>query len=255
MDQALQGLEGYRKIVDDIVIYDNTLEEHVTHVRQFLQRCRERNITLNAEKFIFGQERVTFAGLQLSAGGYSLDKKIVQAIQEFPVPASRTDLRSFVGLVNQLSSSSSAITAILEPLRPLLKTKNVFVWDTAHEEAFTKAKAAIMSPLVLDFFDPTRETRVCTDASRKGLGFVCQQFDGSSWRLIYAGSQCLTAAESRYAIIELEMLGVNFAVRKCRMFVEGLQSFKIITDHAPLVPIINKHRLDEIENPRLQRLR
>ena len=51
------------------------------------------------------------------------------------------------------------------------------------------------------------------------------------------------------------MLGVNFAVRKCRMFLAGLQKFRVITDHAPLVPIINNHRLDEIENPRLQRLR
>ena len=38
------------------------------------------------------------------------------------------------------------------------------------------------------------------------------------------------------------------------MFLAGLQQFKVITDHAPLVPIINSHRLDEIENPRLQRL-
>ena len=31
--------------------------------------------------------------------------------------------------------------------------------------------------------------------------------------------------------------------------------FTVITDHNPLVPILNSHRLDEIENPRLQRLR
>ena len=35
----------------------------------------------------------------------------------------------------------------------------------------------------------------------------------------------------------------------------GMQQFDMITDHNPLLPIINHHRLDEIENPRLQRLR
>ena len=35
----------------------------------------------------------------------------------------------------------------------------------------------------------------------------------------------------------------------------GLQHFQVVTDHNPLVPILNSHRLDEIENPRLQRLR
>ena len=29
----------------------------------------------------------------------------------------------------------------------------------------------------------------------------------------------------------------------------------VVTDHNPLVPILNNHRLDKIENPRLQRLR
>ena len=35
----------------------------------------------------------------------------------------------------------------------------------------------------------------------------------------------------------------------------GLQHFHIVTDHNPLIPILNSHCLDKIENPRLQRLR
>ena len=35
----------------------------------------------------------------------------------------------------------------------------------------------------------------------------------------------------------------------------GLPHFKILTDHNPLLSILNNKRLDEIENPRLQRLR
>ena len=29
----------------------------------------------------------------------------------------------------------------------------------------------------------------------------------------------------------------------------------VVTDHHPLIPILNNHRLDKIENPRLQRLK
>ena len=64
----------------------------------------------------------------------------------------------------------------------------------------------------------------------------------------------MTDTETRYAVIELEMLGVAWAARKCRDFLIGLQHFTVVTDHNPLVPILNSHRLDEIENPRLQRL-
>ena len=68
-------------------------------------------------------------------------------------------------------------------------------------------------------------------------------------------SRFLSDAESRYATIELELLAVVWAVTKCKVFLAGLQHFYIITDHNPLVPILNTRRLDEIENPRLQRLK
>ena len=42
---------------------------------------------------------------------------------------------------------------------------------------------------------------------------------------------------------------------KCHTFLVGLQHFQVVTDHNPLIPILNNHRLDEIENPRLQCLR
>ena len=73
--------------------------------------------------------------------------------------------------------------------------------------------------------------------------------------LVQAGSRFLSSAESRYAIIEVELLAVAWAVSKCNVFLMGLQHFQIITDRNPLIPIVNSHRLDEIENPRLQRLR
>ena len=42
---------------------------------------------------------------------------------------------------------------------------------------------------------------------------------------------------------------------KWRLFLAGLPTFSIFTDHKPLIPILNSKQLDEIENPRLQRLR
>ena len=56
-------------------------------------------------------------------------------------------------------------------------------------------------------------------------------------------------------MIELEMLAVSWAIAKCRLFLAGLQHFHIVTDHNPLISILNTRRLDEIENPQLQRLK
>ena len=215
----------------------------------------ERQIILNTDKWVYARPEVDFAGFHLSGDGYSIDNSNVTAISRFPQPANRTDLRSFVGLVNQLSSCTPSIAGLLGPLRPLLSTKNEFLWSAASTDAFESVKQSLSSAPILSFFDPRRDTRLCTDASRQGLGFVLQQLVGETWVLVQAGSRFLSDAESRYAVIELEMLAVSWAISKCRLFLAGLPQFIVITDHHPLVPILNTHRLDEVENPRLQRLK
>ena len=42
------------------------------------------------------------------------------------------------------------------------------------------------------------------------------------WRLITSGSRFLTPAESRYAMIELEALAMHWAVKKCRVYLAGM---------------------------------
>ena len=203
----------------------------------------------------FGQPQVTFAGFILSADGYKVDSSITDAISRFPTPSNRTNLRSFFGLVNQLSASTSAVAGLLAPLCPLLSTKNEFVWAPEHNQTFDNAKKSLMTAPTLAFVDASKPTRLCTDASRQGLGFILQQKVEDRRVLIQAGSRFLTDPESRYAVIELELLAVVWAMSKCNIFLAGSPHFTVMTDHHPLIPILNSHRLDKIENPRLQRLK
>ena len=52
MDEAFATLIGYCRIVDGVVIYDSEInhDQHTDYVRQFLQRCAEKRITLNIGK-------------------------------------------------------------------------------------------------------------------------------------------------------------------------------------------------------------
>ena len=252
MAKAFARLTGYCRIVDDVVIYDSDTTQHIDHVRQFLQRRAERQITLNTDKWEFAQSKVTFARFIVSEQGYCTDRSITDAISSFLTPANRTDLHVFFGLANQLSASTAMLTNLLAPMRPLLSTKNEFTWLPDLDHAFTTAKKALTSAPTVSFFDPEKTTRLCADASHQGLGFVLQQ---KSWALIQAGSRFLSDTKSRYAIIELEILAVSWVITKCKLFLAGLPHFTVLTDHHPLVPILNNHRLDEVENPRLQRLK
>ena len=258
MDEALQGMPPfYRKVVDDVVIFSSSLEEHIQHVREFLSRCEERGISLNLGKLQLAKRSVKFAGFVVSGEGYGPNPQLTEALSAFPTPRNISDLRSFFGLVNQLASFVDNIAELMEPLRPLLKPRNIFKWEDHHQEAFQKMKTNLTSVPTLGFFDPTRPTTLATDASRKkGLGFILRQADADGkWHVIQAGSRFLSDAESRYATIELEALAVCWALEKCQLFVGGLPNVEVLTDHRPLVPILNCKTLDEVANPRLQRLK
>jgi hypothetical protein len=83
------------------------------------------------------------------------------------------------------------------------------------------------------------------------MGFLLKQKGiDAQWKVIQAESRFLLSTESRYAMIELECLAAAWGMHKCRHFLEGLPSFELVTDHKPLIPI-----LDKLDNPRLLRLR
>lgn len=183
---------------------------------------------------------ITFTGFILSEEGYQIDRSITKAISRFPTPSNHTDLRSFFGLMNQLSASTDSVATLLAHSAPSLVQRVNFVWSADHYRAFSTAKESPTMAPTLSFFDASKPTCLCTDASRQGLGFILQQkANDNKWVLIQAGSRFLTDPESLYAVIELELLTVTWAITKCRMFLAGLPQFRVLTDHHSLIPILN----------------
>lgn len=90
MVEALEGLSGYHRIVDDIIIYDKDPQQHIEHVRQFLQRCKDKKISINRDKWQFCQRQVKFAGFHLIPEGYQVDSSIMAAITQFPTLVTHT---------------------------------------------------------------------------------------------------------------------------------------------------------------------
>jgi len=254
-DEALVGLEGVVKLVDDILVQAPSRETLLRRVEDVLRRCQAHNIALSANKLEIGQT-VKFAGHIVTAEGVKPDPARLTAISEFPSPQDLTGLRSFLGLANQLGSYIPELAALSAPLRPLLKKGNAWVWTVEHQAAFEKMKAALCSPAVVKYFDPTLPSFILTDASRTGLGFALVQRDEDGRNhLIMCGSRSLTPAETRYAPVELECLGVVYALQKCEFYIRGApNAFQVITDHKPLVGVFDKP-LGDTANPRLLRLR
>ena len=141
------------KGVDDILVYDQDFSTHLQRIHKRLTRCRKSGITLNRDKFVVATPSATICGYTLSREGISADRDKVSEIRDFPTPTNLTDLRSVLGLVNQLAKFIPDIAAAAQPLHPLMSPKRAFAWTTDHQEAFRRVKAALISPPVLAPFD------------------------------------------------------------------------------------------------------
>ena len=65
----------------------------------------------------------------------------------------------------------------------------------------------------------------------------------------------MSRTESNYAAIEGEALAVAWALEQTRFFTMGCPNLLVIVDHKPLTKIFGDRRLDEIDNPRLFRMK
>ena len=254
MSEILQGLNGVVCLVDDILVYGNTQEEHNTHLITVLQRIKDAGLTLSKEKCEFNQTHIKYLGQVIDKTGVHPDPDKVHAILKMKPPTNIRELRQFLGMVNQLSKFSPFLADQSKPLRDLLSTKNQWVWEEPQSIAFNDIKTAISSSQVLGLYDPTNPTIVSADASSYGLGAVLQQRQNNGeLKPIAFISRSLSDTEQRYAQIEKEALAVTWASERFQDYLIGLH-YTLETDHKPLVPLLSSKNLEELPI-RIQRFR
>lgn len=251
--EVTDGMEGVVCHMDDVLVWGRTQEEHDSRLHAVLGRIQKAGITLNINKCDIAKQQVTFLGHVLSASGISPDPSKTQAVREMKEPQSVSELRSFLGMVNQLGKFIPQLAEKDKPLRDLLSKKNCWRWDIDQARAFQNLKDALTSPPVLAMYDPSRDCKVSADASSYGLGGVLLQRWDEEWRPVAYASRSLTATEQRYAQVEKEALGLTWACERFRNFLIG-KHFQMETDHKPLLSLLGAQTLDALP-PRIQRFR
>ena len=239
IDRVLKGAHRYAcSLIDDILIHSMDFDTHVRHVTDVLNRLRAAGLTANESKCIFATNSITIFGHEVIDGRIYPDKQKTATVAAWPIPKTKSQLRSFIGLTNYFRAYIERYAAKAYPLTQLLakyKPTNL-KWGPEQQKAFDEMKTALTSRPVLRPPQMDKEMILMADAAKTTVSAILMQCGDSPNepnRVIAYASRQLLKREQNYATIEKELLALVFGLIKFRYYIQS-RPVRLLTDHRPL---------------------
>jgi hypothetical protein len=226
-------------IIDDILVYSKSEEEHAEHLRVVLTCLRDHQLYAKFSKCEFWLKEVQFLGHVLSAEGVAVDPGKVKDILNWKPPISVHEVRSFLGMAGYYHRFIPDFSKVAKPITELLKNQTKFIWSPKCEKAFRILKKSLTTAPVLAQPDIEKPFDVYCDASGIGLGCVLMQ----EGRVIAYASRQLKRHEEHYLTHDLELAAVVHALKIWRHYLLG-NTCHIYTDHKSLKYIFTQTELN-----------
>ncbi|KAK2727383.1 hypothetical protein QYM36_008018 [Artemia franciscana] len=146
MKEALEGLDGFAVIIDDLLVFGSTLEEHNKRLVAVLERARAKGIKFSKAKCSFCVTSVTYFGHVISEQGMQPDPDKLKAINNMSTPSNSEELTTLLGMLNYLAKYIPNLSTQNKTLRDLSKATE-FKWAKEHDEALQNIKHSTVSNL------------------------------------------------------------------------------------------------------------
>ena len=234
--------------VDDIIVFSETFEEHMTHLEEVFERLQKANLKLKISKCEFMKKQLNYLGHIISDDGISVDSDKVAAVQNMQPPKTIRDVRSFLGMASYYRKYVPNFSKIAKPLNALTRKHAKFNWTAEAQSAFDTLKQSLLEAPVLAFPDISKPFKLYTDASQYALGAVLMQEQDGENRAIQYISHQFSEQKLKWPTIEREAFAIIYSLEKLRPIVIGTD-ITVYTDHKPLKHLFTS----EMKNPRIQR--
>lgn len=220
--------------VDDVLIFSKTFEEHLNHVMLVLKALEEAGMNLKLSKCQFFKSEVTYLGHRIGKNWSKPLNDNLRAIQEFPRPKNRKNVRQILGKINHYRKYIANCTQKLRPLHDLLKKNVRFKWTEKCESAFQGIKDYLCKKPILATFNEKAESYIFTDASAEGCAAILKQkqADGELKPVGYFSCK-ISKAQFKRGEIYVECLAIYNAIRFWHYYLHNTR-FTVFSDHKPL---------------------
>ena len=241
--------------LDDIIVYAQSEEELLQNLRQVFVRLEQYNITLNPAKVKVGLTSVEYVGHKIDSEGLSFSEAKREDVWTTPLPKTRRELKSFLGLCVQFKDHVRNYSSLVAPLHALLpnyskKEANKPVsWTEETRKTFSDTQKAVNECPKIFFVDPNAPVVLHTDASNYGIGgYLFQIIDGVETPIMFL-SKGLNKTERKWSVYEKEGYAIFYSFMKMEHLLRD-SKFLLRTDHQNLT-FINTDMRDKVKRWKL----
>ena len=173
----------------------------------------------------------------VNAEGVGTQKQTTDKIKAFKRPHDQKTVKSFLGLCNYYQSFAPNFAELAVPMNKLLGKGISFDWNDKCEESFVALRQLLTSPPILIHPEIGGHYYVLTDASDTSCGAAVCHCLNDLYRPIAFWGCTLRDAELNYMVTEKEALAVVKVLKNYEDILQGAK-VTIITDHKPLIPLL-----------------
>jgi hypothetical protein len=172
MDTLFADIPGVVCVQDDIALGGTDRTDHLNRLRLVLSRLHQVGLAVQPDKVSLLKKEIVFLGHIIDANGLRPVPTKVDAIKSMPAPKNVSELRSFLGSINQFNSFVPNLLPSSHILHRLLQKNTPWSWGKAEQNTFDHLKTLITSDQVLVHFDSRVPVILASDASEYGIGAV-----------------------------------------------------------------------------------
>ncbi|EJC97324.1 DNA/RNA polymerase, partial [Fomitiporia mediterranea MF3/22] len=166
--------------LDDLVIYSDTIEDHMQHLRTVIDILHKEKFYLSEHKIQLFQKELKILGHIINDQGIRMDPHKVDSIQQWKVPTNKDLLQGFLGSVGYLAPNIPQLHISTGILSKIAGETVFFRWTFTEQQVFDQIVKLVSDfrhnhRIVLDYSKNVPPINIVTDALASGIGGIVSQ--------------------------------------------------------------------------------
>ena len=255
MNQVLDNCSFAMTYLDDIIIFSETEEEHLSHIEEIFRRLEAADLKMKRSKCDFFKKHIHYLGHLISADGIRPLKDKLDTIHDMPAPRNSKEVKQFLGLIGYYRKFVPHFAALSRLLTKLTCKDKLFDWMHECQKAFNTLKESLCDQPILKYADTQKGYTLYTDASKYGwAGVLTQTHNTEMEGKIIAMDHPITyvsglfrGSQLNWAALTKEAYAIYMSVKKLSFYLTDV-TVLLKSDHLPLKKFLQKNTLNNKVN-------